>query len=175
MVWRAAWLGAFSAFVAGGQLICAAPPRAEAARPAREARVCASGAPRARWPPPCPRRRSCLVRRWLAGAPPLSVPSASTKPINNQQPRPPNQHTSPHQVSSDPLRVTVRHLKDEPYANDDITKATSMVRHHRYACWGGGLEPGDVVCLWGPADNAITRRSPAWCVIAVEGLRLVFC
>ncbi|KAI8475159.1 MAG: Lon protease C-terminal proteolytic domain-containing protein [Monoraphidium minutum] len=29
-------------------------------------------------------------------------------------------------VSGDPLRVAVTHLKDEPYANDDITKATSM-------------------------------------------------
>ncbi len=30
------------------------------------------------------------------------------------------------QLSADPLRVAVRHLRDEPYANDDITKATSM-------------------------------------------------
>ncbi|KAF8065961.1 lon protease [Scenedesmus sp. PABB004] len=29
-------------------------------------------------------------------------------------------------VSSDPLRVGVSHLRDEPYASDDITKATSM-------------------------------------------------
>lgn len=30
------------------------------------------------------------------------------------------------QLDKDPLRVTVAHLKDESYNNDDITKATSM-------------------------------------------------
>jgi Lon-like ATP-dependent protease len=30
------------------------------------------------------------------------------------------------QLSQDPLRVRVEHLRDEPYSNDDILKATSM-------------------------------------------------
>lgn len=30
------------------------------------------------------------------------------------------------QLSEDPLRVTAVHLRDEPYSNDDIVKATSM-------------------------------------------------
>ncbi len=30
------------------------------------------------------------------------------------------------QLGKDPLRVSVSHLKDEHYPNEDITKATSM-------------------------------------------------
>ena len=50
--------------------------------------------------------------------PPHPPPSPATPQTCNFKPR---------QLTSDPLCVTVTHLKDEPYSNDDITKATSMV------------------------------------------------
>ena len=52
---------------------------------------------------------------------------------NTKQPTPqPKPNKQPKQLSSEgdgaPLQVAVTHLRDLPYASDDITKATSMVR-----------------------------------------------
>jgi hypothetical protein len=67
------------------------------------------------------------------GLPVLATVTAYTPPPIRQ----PNPYR---QLSSDPLSVSVTHLKDEPYANDDITKATSMVRTSRplasLVAWG---------------------------------------